>query len=226
MTQIKGRVAEVFESAQGEGLYIGVEQVFIRLYGCNLACDYCDTRIDKFTEYTADELIQDIALYPKNIHSLSFTGGEPLLQADFLAQVLPPARAQGYRIYLETNGTLPDALSKVVESVDIIAMDLKLPSSTGGKLYWKEHEKFLRIASSKEVFVKSVISLATDEDDILTSCALIGDINPQAIYVLQPNGYDDQAALLPKLKEYQAVCRSHRVTACIIPQMHKIVGIR
>jgi len=49
-----------------------------------------------------------------------------------------------FKLYLETNGTLPHELSMIIDLVDIVAMDFKLPSSTGGKAYWREHADFLR----------------------------------------------------------------------------------
>ena len=61
--------------------------------------------------------------------------------------------------YLETNGTLPGELLKIIELIDIIAMDFKLPSSTGGKAYWHEHQEFLKLAMKSKVFWKRVNDL-------------------------------------------------------------------
>ena len=223
---MKGRIAEIFDSVQGEGLYLGVEQVFVRFYGCNIACAYCDTKPDSFSEYEPEELLDEIKLYSHPVHSISFTGGEPLMQDGFLKEALTLTRGAGYKNYLETNGTLPLALEDVIDLVDIVAMDLKLPSSTGRNHYWDEHRRFLRIASRVEVFLKSVVSLATEESDLLEAVNLIRDINPAAVYILQPNSYDDSEQLTGKMKAFQEICRREKVTACIIPQMHKIMGIQ
>lgn len=222
---IKGRIAEVFESVQGEGLYLGEEQVFVRFYGCNIACDYCDTRLESFTEYDPQELLAEIKLYPRPVHSVSFTGGEPLMQKDFLKDVLRLTRTARYKNYLETNGTLPDALEEVIDYVDIVSMDLKLPSSTGRDFYWEEHARFLGIASAKDVFVKSVVSPRTGEDDLREALRLIHKVNSSAIYVLQPDSGGNIDEIFPKLKQFQQICRQEKITACIIPQMHKIAGI-
>ncbi|MBC8436587.1 MAG: 7-carboxy-7-deazaguanine synthase QueE, partial [Candidatus Omnitrophica bacterium] len=69
---MKGKISEVFSSVQGEGLYLGIKQLFVRFYGCNLQCSFCDTRIDSFIEYEPQELCDEIGLYGKNFHSLAF----------------------------------------------------------------------------------------------------------------------------------------------------------
>ena len=84
---IKGRISDVFESIQGEGPYVGERQIFVRLFGCNLNCKFCDTKLERFDEYTAPELLDRILEFRGNYHSISFTGGEPLLQKDFLKLV-------------------------------------------------------------------------------------------------------------------------------------------
>ena len=71
------------------------------------------------------------------------------------------------KIYLDTNGTLPKALEAVIKDIDIIAMDIKLPSSTRQKAYWAEHKEFLKIARRREVFVKVVVALNTRRDQVL-----------------------------------------------------------
>src|SRR3990167_3151859 len=101
-----GKIAEVFDSIQGEGLYLGEKQIFVRFFGCNLSCKFCDTKSDRFTEYEPEELFEEIKLYHNSFHSISFTGGEPLLQNDCLKEVLKLTSGHGYKNYLETNGTL------------------------------------------------------------------------------------------------------------------------
>jgi organic radical activating enzyme len=223
---MKGKISEVFESIQGEGLYFGERQVFVRFFGCNLKCNFCDTKLDSFIEYEPEELFEEIKLYPNEFHSISFTGGEPLLQKDFLKEVLTLTHAQGYKNYLETNGTLADGLKTVIDYIDIVAMDLKLPSSTGLEYFWDRHRKFLEIASAKEVFLKAVICSSTKEDDLRQGLNLIKDINQAAILVLQPNSYEKRRKLAGKLKEFKEICLKEKVTTCVIPQLHKTAGIK
>jgi len=223
---MKGRIAEVFDSIQGEGIYIGEEQVFVRFFGCNLSCRFCDTKLTRFIEYEADELLEKIKQYPKGFHSISFTGGEPLLQKDYLKEVLKLTSRDGYKNYLETNGTLPDELAEVIDYLDIVAMDLKFPSSTGAGPFWGEHRRFLKIASSREVFLKAVICQSTEEGDLMQALKLIREINQSAILVLQPNSFENDGRLIDKLMRFKDISRRENVRVRIIPQMHKIAGIR
>jgi len=223
---VKGRIAEVFESVQGEGLYLGERQLFVRCFGCNLNCKYCDTKLGHFSEYDPNELFEEIKMYKNGLHSVSFTGGEPLLQVDFLKEVMQKTREAGLINYLETNGTLPGEMREIVDYVDIVAMDVKLPTSTGMGNLWNMHSKFLKIASEKEVFLKAVICMETQEEDLGQALKLIQEINSSALLILQPNSYEDSPKLLEKLKRFQNICREEKVASCLIPQIHKAAGIK
>ena len=223
---MKGRVAEIFDSVQGEGLYLGERQIFVRFFGCNLSCKFCDTKLDTFSEYVPEELLEELKQHAGNYHSISFTGGEPLLQKDFLKETLKLTKVSGFRNYLETNGTLPDALGEIIEYVDIVAMDLKLPSSTGLNNFWDAHKRFLGIASQKKVFLKAVICQSTLEKDLGEAIKLIKEVNKNAIFVLQPNSYEDYNQLSEKLENFKGICAKENISARIICQMHKIVGIK
>ena len=87
MRRVRAQIAEIFKSIQGEGIYAGRKQVFIRFYGCNLGCRYCDTQPLTFTEMDLEEVLSTISVF-KNYHSISLTGGEPLQQIDFLQVLL------------------------------------------------------------------------------------------------------------------------------------------
>lgn len=223
---MKARISEVFDSVQGEGLYLGEKQIFVRFFNCNLNCAYCDTKLDRFTEYEPKELFKVIRLYRGKYHSISFTGGEPLLCADFLKDILKFTSGYGYRHYLETNGTLFFELEKLIDRLDIIAMDLKFPSSTGMGNLWQLHRKFLKIASRKEVFLKAIICQATHEEDLREALAIIKEVSLFSVLVLQPNSYENQSVLHEKLLNFKEIANQQGVTACIIPQIHKIVGLR
>jgi 7-carboxy-7-deazaguanine synthase len=222
---MKGRIAEVFESIQGEGIYLGEAQVFVRFFGCNLKCGFCDTPLDRFTEYEPEELLEEIKLYQNEYHSVSFTGGEPLLQKDFLKEALKLTHQAGYRNYLETNGTLYNELGEVIEHVDIVAMDLKLPSSTGLNDFWQEHRRALKIASQKETFLKMVVCLSTKEEDVREGLRLIKEMPQHFPLVLQPNSYEDEGRMQPKLARFKNLAIENDIIACIIPQVHKKTGM-
>jgi len=223
---MKGRISEVFESVQGEGPYVGERQLFVRFYGCNLSCKFCDTRMHSFMEYYPEELINELKLYQDVYHSVSYTGGEPLMQKDFLKESLRLAKQEGFNNYLETNGILYEELAQAIDWTDIIAMDWKLPSSTGGFPCWKAHKRFLEIASQKDVFVKLVICESTQADDFMIALKMIKEVNPLVMAVLQPNSQELGQSLFSKINFYKVLCEDESITSCMIPQVHKFAGVR
>lgn len=74
------RINEIFYSLQGEGFWTGTPIIFIRFSGCNLQCDFCDTRHHTYTEMSDEEIVAAIATYPAR--RVCLTGGEPSLQID------------------------------------------------------------------------------------------------------------------------------------------------
>src|SRR5581483_838398 len=133
----QARVVEVFSSLQGEGVCLGQRQVFVRLGGCNLSCDYCDEPdtipIPSGEVWPASKLKEEILkLAGERRHdAVSWTGGEPLLHPRFLETMMPWVRERGLKNYVETNGTRTSELRRVARLCDVVAMDIKLPSATG-----------------------------------------------------------------------------------------------
>ncbi|MDP2941454.1 MAG: 7-carboxy-7-deazaguanine synthase QueE [Candidatus Omnitrophota bacterium] len=223
---MKARISEIFSSLQGEGLYAGEPQVFVRFFGCNLNCGFCDTKLSGFREYQPQELLEEIKSQGTDFHSISFTGGEPLLQKDFLLEVMKLAAGEGFKNYLETNGTLFAELEGVIEHVDFVSMDLKFPTSSGmGNLWWM-HRKFLDIASRKEVFLKAVICEQTADEDLEDALALVGAAEKKPVLVLQPDSERISQPLLEKVMRYKSICKTRGFDVRIIPQMHKVWKIK
>jgi len=246
---IKGKIAEIFHSIQGEGIYTGIPQIFVRFYGCNLNCKFCDTKLThsatqqnagsssvsmvsgvepltKFDKYSMLKLFEVLSGFKEKFHSVCFTGAEPLLQKEFLKGTLILIKQKGITTYLETNGTLPDELSQVIDYTDIVAMDWKLSSSTGLQDFSKQHIEFLKIALEKEVFIKMVICNSTEITDLKKSVESISKVNKEIPLVLQPNYFELDEELVNKLKSYQQICRKHLGDVRIMPQMHKLLKIR
>jgi len=223
---MKGKIAEIFESVQGEGIYLGEKQIFVRFFGCNLKCKFCDTPLDRFTEYEPEELFKEIKLYQNKPHSIAFTGGEPLLQKGFLKEILKLTHREGYKNYLETNGTLHNELGEVIDYVDIVAMDLKLPSSTGLPDFWHQHRLALLCAAKKETFLKMVVCHSTREEDVREGLKLIKEVSPSSLLVLQPNSYESYDGMQKKLGHFKDMAKENNITVCIIPQIHRDMGIK
>lgn len=150
------KVNEIFKGIQGESVYAGLPCTFIRLTGCNLRCNYCDTTYayDEGRNYSFDDLLNEVESFGCNL--VEITGGEPLLQEkvlDFLDQL---AR-RNQTVLLETNGT--KNLRNVNPSV-VKIMDIKCPGSgDSGSTDWDN----LNYLSSEDQ-VKFVISNREDFD--------------------------------------------------------------
>lgn len=98
------RVNEIFCSIQGEGFFTGTPSVFIRLSGCNLRCEFCDTNHEPYKDLSEDEIMQEIEKYA-GIRHIVITGGEPMLQLTL--SLLNRLHNAGKFVQIETNGTIP-----------------------------------------------------------------------------------------------------------------------
>ncbi|MCM8784431.1 MAG: 7-carboxy-7-deazaguanine synthase QueE [Candidatus Omnitrophica bacterium] len=217
---MKGKIAEIFKSIQGEGIYVGIPQLFIRFYGCKLNCSFCDTYLRRYKNFSPYQLLKKVKLHAQGINSLSLTGGEPLEQTDFLKEFLTLLKKEHLKVYLETSGIHFKELKKLIKLIDIIAMDIKLPSSTQREAYWQEHREFLKIALQKKVFVKAVICLSTTEKDLKRAISLLE--GKDTVFVLQPNTFELDK-LGEKLDRFQKTCVNYLKDVRIIPQLHKLL---
>ncbi len=96
------KVSSIFYSIQGEGFHAGTAAVFVRLYGCNLTCDFCDDELHKtvMREYSFDTLLHEVSQYGSK--TVIITGGEPTLYD--LNPFIRFMQSHGYYVAIETNG--------------------------------------------------------------------------------------------------------------------------
>ena len=111
---IKIKVSEIFTSFQGEGPYIGTPATFLRLYGCNLNCPWCDTDISTYEMLSVDDVAEILMTQMEfnNINLLVITGGEPTLQMEEIKRLIKEL-PEGIKIQLETNGSIFEYLPEV-----------------------------------------------------------------------------------------------------------------
>jgi organic radical activating enzyme len=160
-------------------------------------------------------------------HSISFTGGEPLLQTAYLHELLYKVKTLHVPKYLETNGTLVRELGKVLSLLDIIGMDIKLPSSSK-MTCWEQHRAFLEKARHKSVFIKTVISAGTTEEECRIAAELVKEVDQTIPFILQPvtpTGSIIDAPDPARLLELQAFMLKYLQDVRVIPQTHKFMGL-
>ncbi len=249
---------EVFSSIQGEGIYVGQRQVFVRFAHCHLKCHYCDTAMmtedGRFHAETAPGS-SEIAFHENPVstatllhainhlltqgkhHSISFTGGEPLLYHRFLKSVfqsLKSSSSHSETTYLETSGTQPEFLAEVLPWTDIIAMDIKLPSATGERPLFEEHKAFLAVAATRpktQVFIKVVFNPAIDPKTLEHELNAVKETvqNRTLPLILQPmtSLTDNQVHLNPEeTLRLQDQMTQWFDDVRVIPQTHKMIQVR
>lgn len=236
---------EVFTSIQGEGLYVGKRQIFIRFAGCNLNCRYCDTKYSFTKPYSAkfentplsqnfyeernpipafklNEYIDLCYTLDSTIHSISLTGGEPLLQVEFLEFFLRMYKKD--RIFhLETNGTLPENLKQLIDLIDFISMDIKLNYLSDAAFLAKQAE-FLRLANAKPLQVKTVITRQDNVAYFQKAVSIINDVSADIPLIIQPdsNEMPEISLLISLQKEAANKLKDVR----ILPQIHPFLSIK
>ncbi|MBI3354826.1 MAG: radical SAM protein [Nitrospirae bacterium] len=189
------RINEIFKSIQGESSSAGLPVVFVRLTGCNLRCQWCDTKYayDEGVNVTVDEVMEKIAAF--GLKSVQITGGEPLLQED-VYELMDRLLDLDYMVSVEANGSidLSRADNRVIKIVDI-----KCPSSgESGQMYFNNLNYLLKSDEVKFVikdrgdyeWAKGVI----ERFELLEKCSILispvfGEIEPRQLaeWVLEDN---------------------------------------
>ncbi len=213
-------LSEIFSSIQGEGIYLGYKQIFIRATGCNISCDYCDENVEEGRYFKPEEIIAKVNELNKTWHhSISITGGEPLLQVNDLLKVLP---GLSLPIMLETNATLPSHLKELIGKVDIYSMDYK-PG------YESEFAECLTLVKDEDVYVKYVLLPDTKIFELREFGKLMEKISKDIPLVLQP------VTPCKKIKHFPSeeqiinaynILKKNLNDVRVIPQTHKIIGVK
>lgn len=152
---------EVFLSVQGESTGAGLPCVFIRLYGCNVKCAYCDQPQEKTDRHkiSVEHLVQEAMKY--NCKNICITGGEPLIQWEAVYQLaLELVSDYACTVAIETNGCVPISPDLYYPSKLKFVMDIKCPTS--GVMHRNVYDNLMYLKSKDEV--KFVIGNRHDYD--------------------------------------------------------------
>jgi 7-carboxy-7-deazaguanine synthase len=151
---IKIKVSEIFTSFQGEGPYIGTPATFLRLYGCNLNCEWCDTDISTYEMLSVDDVAEILITQMEfnNINLLVITGGEPTLQMEEIKRLIKEL-PDDIKIQLETNGSIFEYLPEIEYVIS--------PKEDKEKVFENYHKY-------ENVFFKFAITSKEDIDEVIS----------------------------------------------------------
>ena len=163
------RITEIFHSLQGESRTMGLPTVFIRLTGCPLRCQYCDTdyAFEGGALQSIERILEQVAEYKASY--VTVTGGEPLAQPNCIP-LLKALSDRKYQVSLETSGAMP--IGGVDSRVSVV-LDLKTPGSNESSRNRMENIPLLREKDQ----VKFVIC---DSRDYLWSKAKVDELDLQS----------------------------------------------
>lgn len=242
-----GFVREIFSSFQGEGAYAGRRQIFVRMAICNLNCCYCDTeksradlcKVEKKAgtgqfvllknPLDVKSVIDSIdKLITPDLHSVSFTGGEPLLNTDFIRSI---AEETGVRKYLETSGISKKAFEEVIDPFDYAAIDIKLPShhAVPAQRYEELYENEIGCISMSvergiDTMAKVVILQDTEESDFRRICEDLPDNTGLVIQPVTPIR-DIQPIPPSKIFKLSEIAGEFLHDIIVMPQVHRLIGV-
>ena len=204
-------VKHLFPTLQGEGPFVGMPSVFVRLGGCNLACSFCDTDFEDYDTRDTEAVIADVKQLSEEggkrvRHLVVITGGEPLRQP--LRLMTDRLLEEGFQIQIETNGTLYQELDK---RVHIICS----PKNTSGS-YAPVRDDLLARADALKFIISCTMQGYTD-------IAEVGQSTYNTPVYVQPMDEGDAAKNAQNLAFTAELAVQHGYRLSM--QIHKILGI-
>jgi len=235
---LKVRLFEIFTSVEGEGILYGTKTLFVRLAGCPFTCFYCDTKeslpLDSGIEYTIEEAKQLIdSNLKRQTYKVNFTGGDPLIQHQAVAQLAKHIQEKKIPTYLESSCFDIDRFNHVLPFIDIVKIEFKTKDSD---FVDSEHyEKLIghtmkclesSVSTKKTTYIKIVVSSKTQLNEFkeLTK-QIFNVISKDDIdgFIIQPTYGISEPSLDLLLNLYDLVY-PHYIDVKVVPQLHKFIG--
>ena len=235
---MKVRIFEIFTSVEGEGILYGTKTMFVRLAGCPFTCFYCDTKeslpMDSGVEYSIsdackiiDEQLED------HTYKVNFTGGDPLVQHEAVAELAKHIQSKNIPTYLESSCFDAKKFQHVLPYLDFIKIEFKTKESdfVDSKHYATLLDnafECLRAAinSKKKTYIKIVVSSKTTKETISElSKRIFSTISKNDIsgFVIQPT-FGISEPTLEQLLEFYDIVVPYYDEVRVVPQLHKIIG--
>jgi len=265
--RLSAPVLEVFASIQGEGAYMGQLQSFVRLRGCPLRCRWCDTPGSWELASTAGVRVATpdgperhdqwatpfqvacwvASVEPDEPRPVSLTGGEPLLWPDFL--IAFKSMLGGRALHLETAGGHPATLERVLDAVDHVSLDLKLPDDldapvelrgdydeaalTGERAPrdergWTEaRRRCLQLVADRAACAKVVVSADNRSrayDPLFEDVLRLAPALPVYVQPVTPM-HGVEPPPVDRLVDVAERARELGLTVRVVPQVHRMLGL-
>ncbi len=216
------KIVEIFCSIQGEGKFIGIPSLFIRLHGCNLYCKYCDTKYSwyKYVEMDLKDICKEIYSMLKKFKPkhLIITGGEPLLQQEEISNLINIVHKYFDLIEIETNGTI---LPKISNDKVFYNVSIKL-SNSGVKYEDRIKDKVISYFNSiQNSIFKFVVK---DLNDINEAIEIINrfNIKREKIYLMPLANNKDELEKISKVIVSQCIYHGFNYS----DRLHLRLGIK
>jgi len=213
------RVAEIFQSVQGEGLLTGTRSVFVRASGCNLRCHYCDTPYASWAAQGENMTVHEIVGRTSSFQCchIILTGGEPMLFSE-LVELTSELKKLGLHITIETAGTV-----FLPVECDLMSISPKLSSSTPSverdPVWHKRHERdrqslwvMRRLVSEYDYQLKFVVGNIDDCHEVETYLDEQPEIDRRSV-MLMPQG-TDPSELVRVTKWLEPYCEANDLKLC------------
>lgn len=235
---MKVRLFELFTSVEGEGILFGTKTLFVRLAGCPFTCFYCDTKeslpLDSGDEYSIEEACKliDSNLKEKTF-KVNFTGGDPLIQHNAVAELAKHVQAKKIPTYLESSCFDSDRFNHVLPFIDLVKIEFKTRDSdfVDSKHYERLIENAckcleLSLAAQKTTYIKIVVSSKTNPSHFKSLVEkifkIVSNDNLDG-FIIQPT-FGIAEPSLDLLLELYDIVFPYFSEVKVVPQLHKLIG--
>lgn len=209
------RVVEMFKSIDGEGIRTGKPVTFIRLFGCNLRCSYCDTKYGWDESCKGRTILMSFKEVVDEVERLdckriTITGGEPMIHPG-IEYLIDELLEKGYEVNVETNGTVPLPRKYRKCNKFIYTMDWKSISSGMNSKMSIDNVKTLR----PNDVLKFVVGTCEDLEQVIEVCEQL-ESKPH-VYLSPVFGKIQPSKIVEFILD-------HKLEYCTVQvQLHKII---
>lgn len=235
---MKVRLFEIFTSLEGEGILYGTKTLFVRLAGCPFGCFYCDTKdslpLDSGREYEIGDACRLIeSSLQEKTYKVNFTGGDPLVQAEAVAELARFVKSKNVPTYLESSCFDSKKFSLVLPHIDLVKIELKTPDSefVDAKHYSTLIENALRclqesVKQKKTTYIKIVVSDRTELGpfgELVQNIFGVVSAKDLKGFIIQPT-YGIAEPSLQNLLSFYDLVYPYYEQVRVVPQLHKLIG--